>query len=110
MKGDASVWIDDPLGIRQKFIADYTERFRSVYQNPKILPALGLPAIITQQDNEILNQLPTNVEIKKAVFDINLNKNRDLMILMWVVSNTTGTWLEGSSLNALKISLGMVNF
>ena len=74
IKDDVGVWIDDPLGIRQKFITDYIERFRAAYKTPRTLPTLGIPAMITQHDNEILTQLPSVEGIKKDVFEINPNK------------------------------------
>ena len=74
IKDETGVWIDDHLGISPNFLADYTERFKYAYRTPRTFPTLGLPAMIIQQDNEILTQLPTAAEIKEALFDINPNK------------------------------------
>ena len=74
LKDDISIWIDDPLCIRQNFLLNYSERFKSLYRTPRTFLVLGLPSLITQQYNEQLTQLPTMKEIKKAVFEINHNK------------------------------------
>ena len=74
IKDDAGIWIDEPRDIAQNFLLDYTEHFKSLYRTPRTIPALGLPCLISQEDNEQLTRLPTTGEIKKAMFDINPSK------------------------------------
>lgn len=74
LKDDTGVWIDDPSVIRNKFVLDYIECFKSIHRMPRTFPDLGIPTLVSQQENEHLTQLPIAAEIKKAVFDINSNK------------------------------------
>ena len=74
LKDDAGIWIYEPRDIAQKILLDYTEHFKSLYRTPRTIHALGLPCLISQEDNEQLTRLPATEEIKKAVFDINPSK------------------------------------
>jgi len=74
LKDEVGIWIEDPQDIKQKFLTDFTNRFKIAQTTPQTFPHLGLPKLITNQDNDMLTAPPTAAEIKTAVFDINPNK------------------------------------
>ena len=66
IKDDCDLWIDNQACIAQKFIADYTLRYKSENLRKRILPSLGLAKMITDSDNIQLLKLPDYHEIKDA--------------------------------------------
>jgi len=74
IKDDCDLRIDEQALIVDKFVFDYTLRYKSEYQGNRSLLSLGLMKMITEQDNLQLIQLPTLSEIKEALFSIDSTK------------------------------------
>ena len=74
IKDDCDLWIDDQKSIAEKFLSDFTLRYKSDHQGHHSLPSLGLPKLITDSENVILTGIPDLQEIKNALFSIDDNK------------------------------------
>ena len=64
LKDECGVWIDDQKAITDKFILDYSRRFKSADIVNKTLPNLGLVKLISDTENFELVRLPNMEEIK----------------------------------------------
>ena len=68
------VWVTDQINITDKFIANYSQRFKSPNNYSKSLPQLGLSPRINEEDNTQLIRLPDIDEVKQALFSIDSAK------------------------------------
>ena len=64
IRNDLGGWLDDAADINRQFIADFQARLRSNFSQPRSIPDLGLPQLITPSINEELIRLPSVQEIK----------------------------------------------
>ena len=71
---DCGIWIDDHKMIAEKFISDYAQRFKSMHNNVRVLPNLGLSKVISDLDNNELIKFLNLEEVKNALFSIDSNK------------------------------------
>jgi len=67
-------WIEDQQTLQQKFPDDYINGFKSIVPNTREIPNLGLPQIVTKEDNLLLVQPITLQELKTAVWGIDPHK------------------------------------
>ena len=74
LKHEYGVWIDDQKAIVDKFILDYSKKFKSTHNTNRTLPNLGLAKLISDTENSELIRLPDMEEIKQALFSIESNK------------------------------------
>ena len=54
LRDDWGIWIDDHKMIAEKFISNCTQRFKSMNNNARVLPNLGLSKLISDLDNNEL--------------------------------------------------------
>jgi len=73
LRDKGGIWIDDHKMITEKFISNYKQRFKSMQNNARILPNLGLSKLISDLDNNELTKLPNLEELKMASFSIDSN-------------------------------------
>ena len=74
LKDECGVWIDDKKVIANKFILDYSKRFKFTHNANRTIPNLGLAKLISDTENSELIRLPDMEEIKQALFSIESNK------------------------------------
>ena len=60
--------------IANKFLVDYTQRFKSAYNTIKMIPKLRFSKVISDIDNIELTKLPNLEEVNDALFSIDSNK------------------------------------
>ena len=56
IKDDVGGWIEDQPTLQQKFLDDYINRFKSAAPHTRHIPNLGLPQIVTKEDNFLVTQ------------------------------------------------------
>ena len=74
LKDECGIWIKDPYLISAKFIKYFTQRFTSSYPQARTLSDLGLPKLLTDEDNYLLTLPPTLEEVRLALFSMDSNK------------------------------------
>jgi len=67
-------WIEDQSTLQQKFLDDYSIRFKSAVSNTRIIPNLDLPPVVTKEDNYLLVQPITFQELETVVWGIDPHK------------------------------------
>ena len=68
LRDDCGIWIDDQKLIADKFISDYTQRFKSAHNTHRVILNMGIPELISDNDNAKLTKLPNIDEVKDALW------------------------------------------
>ena len=74
LQDECGVWINEQEAIADKFIEDFSKRFKSSHTPQRIILDLGLAPLLSDQENKELIRLPNLEEVRIAVFSIEPNK------------------------------------
>ena len=74
LQDDCGIWIDDQKLIANKFVLNYTQLFKSAYNTQRVIPNMGIPKLVPDNDNTELTKLPNLDEVKDALFSKILSK------------------------------------
>jgi len=71
---DCVIWIDEQQAIADKFTTDFIKRYKSGHANPHSLSDIGLPKLVSEQENRELLRPPNLDKVQQALWSINSGK------------------------------------
>ena len=68
LKNDCGIWMDNQRDIAEKFISNYTPRFKASQVSNRDLLGVQVASSISHSDNIMLIKIPDMNEVKEALF------------------------------------------